>query len=230
MLSMLGPLKLGGEPFLPGRGRRLTEGTRTYRNTKGSLFSQCLSLALITSYTLQALMLTGTALPVEMRRTRTVLCHTYSAEKATSRVICRHKLSTSTASSHQNKLLLASLRLLQQFAGYRRNEKGAGVFCGLVGPAVPNALHPACLLSSFDDILLFTVRLQGFTWLTCGSSKSPERQQNSAQNEKLQNKGSYCALYEPVFTADAIFTSASITSSHLMRIGQESLNESPFCP
>lgn len=51
-----------------------------------------------------------------------------------------------------------------------------------------------------------------FTWITWGSSQSPERQQNSAQNEKLRNKGSYCALYQPVFTVDAIFTSASITS------------------
>lgn len=90
------------------------------------------------------------------------------------------------------------------------------MFCWLVGPAVAQVPgHRACLLNSFDNVLLFTVRLPGFTWITCGRSKSPERQQNSAQNEKLQNKGSYCALYEPVFTADAIFTSASITSSQL---------------
>jgi len=104
-------------------------------------------------------------------------------------------------------------------------------FCWNLGHTATNALgHRACLLSSCLDSLLFSVRLWGFAWLTCHSSKSPEWQQNSAQTWELQNKGSYYVLYEPVYAADAIFTSASKTSSHLLSIGQECFNESLFCP
>lgn len=142
--------------------------------------------------------------------------------------------STFIVSSHWNKLLLSSpsqeSNCLSNFL-LMNGVKWAFIhFAGIWAMLPPVPLGTVCLLSSCDDALLFSVRLWGFAWLTCHSSKSPERQQNSAHTWELQNKGSYYVLYEPVYTADAIFTSASKTSSHLLSVGQESLNESLFYP
>lgn len=124
-------------------------------------------LALRMSSILQALTLVGTVLPGQMWGTGCLLPHLPCGKSHfQSHLQGQSYLQTQVLHTKISSSFSAIVSAIHWLLVPLR--------CSHVLPNIPG--HTTCLLISFDDVLLFIVRVQGFAWVTCGSKKSPERQ------------------------------------------------------